>query len=322
MALRPISHPNPAQSDKIIDHGQHRYALHYIGTVAERIDQKALKVMTEVELAIDFSFSNKPDKAVKQAITVLWMITGGRQDRLEEVLSAYHLDECLNFGDGIQQYSERYAQLDSDLHLASSLISSARIKQEAASTGVSYRFITALSKDISPEMTRIIADAEKCGRTQYGPQLFRDLLCKFGNTFMSQVQRICKCYGLQSEYDRALQEANISELGQRCLSSKATTISPQITHAPVPKSQEDSKVKKEPFKSFLCPITREVMEDPVLTLKCQTYERDAIEEWLENHDTDPYTNDPLPDKTLIPNFALKSAIQEWKDTNSTYKNTT
>ena len=31
--------------------------------------------------------------------------------------------------------------------------------------------------------------------------------------------------------------------------------------------------------SFLCPITQEVMTDPVLTSDGHTYERDAIEHW-------------------------------------------
>merc|ERR1712146_346013 len=38
---------------------------------------------------------------------------------------------------------------------------------------------------------------------------------------------------------------------------------------------------------FLCPLTRELMRDPVFTADGQTYEREAIEAWLRDHDTSP-----------------------------------
>ena len=41
-----------------------------------------------------------------------------------------------------------------------------------------------------------------------------------------------------------------------------------------------------------------------------TYERAAIERWLENHDTSPKTGLDLDSFALIPNFALRAAIQE------------
>ena len=50
------------------------------------------------------------------------------------------------------------------------------------------------------------------------------------------------------------------------------------------------------------------MLDPVMCADGQTYERAAIEKWLETHDTSPTTNAKLKHKNLIPNFALRSAI--------------
>jgi hypothetical protein len=56
---------------------------------------------------------------------------------------------------------------------------------------------------------------------------------------------------------------------------------------------------------LLCPITYQKMKDPVATVGGNTYERGAIEEWFELHDTDPVTNVVLGDKTLRsnPDFA-------------------
>jgi len=62
--------------------------------------------------------------------------------------------------------------------------------------------------------------------------------------------------------------------------------------------------------AFLCPITREVMTNPVIAADGFTYERSAIERWLETKGTSPQTNLALPSKQLIPNHSLKSMIVE------------
>jgi U-box domain len=42
--------------------------------------------------------------------------------------------------------------------------------------------------------------------------------------------------------------------------------------------------KKPIPKSFICPITQEIMLDPVIvTSSGKTYERNAIEQWLKNN---------------------------------------
>jgi hypothetical protein len=69
---------------------------------------------------------------------------------------------------------------------------------------------------------------------------------------------------------------------------------------------------KEAPSHFICPILCEVMVDPVLTLDGQTYERVAIEEWLESHDTSPVTNLPLAQKLVFPNIALRNMIEDWR----------
>ena len=66
-------------------------------------------------------------------------------------------------------------------------------------------------------------------------------------------------------------------------------------------------------ESFMCPITCEMMIDPVITADGFSYERSAIEEWLKHQNTSPRTNEVLSFKTLIPNRALASQIKEWRD---------
>eukprot|EP01126_Amoeba_proteus_P036078 TRINITY_DN3662_c0_g1_i1.p1 TRINITY_DN3662_c0_g1~~TRINITY_DN3662_c0_g1_i1.p1 ORF type:complete len:141 (-),score=31.01 TRINITY_DN3662_c0_g1_i1:124-546(-) len=65
--------------------------------------------------------------------------------------------------------------------------------------------------------------------------------------------------------------------------------------------------------SFLCPITQEIMVNPVLLLDTgSTYERRAIETWLQTKNTDPTSGVVLKNKTLVPILSLKNAIEEWK----------
>lgn len=70
--------------------------------------------------------------------------------------------------------------------------------------------------------------------------------------------------------------------------------------------------------AFRCPITLDVMLDPVIfgSSRCATgrsYERIAIEEWLQKNNTDPLTNKsvPLREQFITPNIALRCAIEDY-----------
>jgi hypothetical protein len=63
-------------------------------------------------------------------------------------------------------------------------------------------------------------------------------------------------------------------------------------------------------------VLQDVMRDPLIAADGFTYEADAIREWLDSgHQTSPMTNLELPHRDLLPNHALRSAIQEWLQTN-------
>ncbi|MED6197152.1 hypothetical protein PIB30_054024 [Stylosanthes scabra] len=73
----------------------------------------------------------------------------------------------------------------------------------------------------------------------------------------------------------------------------------------------------EPLQSFYCPITRDVMVDPVETSSGQTFERSAIEKWFaDGNELCPLTMVPLDTSVLRPNKTLKQSIEEWKDRNT------
>jgi len=65
---------------------------------------------------------------------------------------------------------------------------------------------------------------------------------------------------------------------------------------------------------FLCPITLEIMTDPVIVASGQTYERRSIQKWLDSGErTCPKSRQPLAHLSLAPNYALKNLILQWCD---------
>ncbi|KAL1328974.1 U-box domain-containing protein 33 isoform X1 [Arachis ipaensis] len=68
----------------------------------------------------------------------------------------------------------------------------------------------------------------------------------------------------------------------------------------------------QPPPYFICPIFKEVMRDPHMAADGHTYEAEAIRGWLDSgRDTSPVTNSKLVMHNLVPNHALRYAIQDW-----------
>lgn len=76
---------------------------------------------------------------------------------------------------------------------------------------------------------------------------------------------------------------------------------------------------------FLCPITHDIMTDPVVDKNGQSYERKAITEWINTNggiaDSPINHNFKLTIKDLIPNRALKSQIEAFKQQNPIFHTT-
>ena len=68
-------------------------------------------------------------------------------------------------------------------------------------------------------------------------------------------------------------------------------------------------------ESYLCSITHQIMEHPVIDREGNTYEETAILEWLELNQTSPITRNYLDRSHLTINRAVSDAISEFKDKN-------
>ena len=98
--------------------------------------------------------------------------------------------------------------------------------------------------------------------------------------------------------------ARASRARRAVTTSKRPPPLPPLT-PPLPSPSPSVEVLKE----CVCPITAEIMTDPVCTSDGFTYERTAITKWLRTKDTSPSTGAVLESKKLIPNFLARSIVR-------------
>ncbi|KAK8958329.1 U-box domain-containing protein 17 [Platanthera guangdongensis] len=65
-------------------------------------------------------------------------------------------------------------------------------------------------------------------------------------------------------------------------------------------------------KDLCCPISLDLMKDPVITSSGQTYDRASITQWIEEgHRTCPNSGQMLSHSRFMPNRALRNLIAQW-----------
>ncbi|XP_042436563.1 U-box domain-containing protein 33-like [Zingiber officinale] len=137
--------------------------------------------------------------------------------------------------------------------------------------------------------------------------------------------------GLESEVRQALLSGNLvsildagagdwplivarrlAEVGLRCLNPNAQD-QPELTPELVNDLEQLHVTEERPVPSFfLCPILQEIMQDPQVAADGFTYEGRALRKWFSSgQDTSPMTNLKLKDRNLMPNQALRFAIEDW-----------
>lgn len=77
-------------------------------------------------------------------------------------------------------------------------------------------------------------------------------------------------------------------------------------------SSEEKKEEDEIPNKFKCPITHEVMQEPVCIADGSVYELSAIKKWFKNKTTSPLTNLPLKHSQVCPNKEILEQIKASK----------
>ncbi|KAJ1410622.1 Zinc finger, RING/FYVE/PHD-type [Sesbania bispinosa] len=71
-----------------------------------------------------------------------------------------------------------------------------------------------------------------------------------------------------------------------------------------------------PPEELRCPISLQLMSDPVIIASGQTYERLCIEKWFsDGHNTCPKTQQKLDHLNLTPNYSVKGLVASWCEQN-------
>merc|ERR1712228_5698 len=80
---------------------------------------------------------------------------------------------------------------------------------------------------------------------------------------------------------------------------------------------EEEKEEFVPWKDedipneFKCPISLEIMSEPVICSDGFWYQRDCILDWLQNHNRSPMTNLELQNVSVTRDHMLEKKIKEW-----------
>ncbi|PIA32429.1 hypothetical protein AQUCO_04500199v1 [Aquilegia coerulea] len=68
---------------------------------------------------------------------------------------------------------------------------------------------------------------------------------------------------------------------------------------------------------YRCPVSLDLMQDPVIVASGHTYDRSSIAQWINSgHHSCPKSGQKLIHMALIPNYALKSLIHQWCQENN------
>ncbi|KAK8655676.1 hypothetical protein V6N13_108248 [Hibiscus sabdariffa] len=82
---------------------------------------------------------------------------------------------------------------------------------------------------------------------------------------------------------------------------------------------ENGEIELTVPREFRCPISLDLMKDPVTLSTGITYDRDSIDKWIEaGNFTCPLTNQVLTSLEPIPNHAIRKNIQDWCVENRSY----
>ena len=78
------------------------------------------------------------------------------------------------------------------------------------------------------------------------------------------------------------------------------------------KRTHSEKIPEPEELDLMCPITQELLEDPVVTCDGHTYSRAAIEKWLLTNDMSPVSGETLENKTTTPSIFIRKRVQDYK----------
>ncbi|XP_059179125.1 WD repeat, SAM and U-box domain-containing protein 1-like [Physella acuta] len=141
-----------------------------------------------------------------------------------------------------------------------------------------------------------------------------DDVCQWlGSLGLSEYEDKFRTNAIDGKELLAVSAADLETLGIEALGHRNKILRGKATA----QDKTISSVKDEPTNTpdeFLCPITHEIMTDPVIAADGYTYNRPAIVSWMAKELRSPMTNMLLESSDLVPNRTLKMMIQKFLHT--------
>lgn len=140
-------------------------------------------------------------------------------------------------------------------------------------------------------------------------EIFSKLGLRDASSCREEIENLEEEVQSQNQSDEKSKSEAISLIGlvryAKCVLFGASTADPDT---PRRKPPPEAVIPPD----FRCPISLDLMRDPVVVATGQTYDRDSIKLWIDSgHATCPKTGQTLAHTELVPNLGLKNLIAMW-----------
>ncbi|CAN7060966.1 hypothetical protein IGI04_016270 [Brassica rapa subsp. trilocularis] len=196
-----------------------------------------------------------------------------------------------------------------------------------------------LQEQVELVLVQLRRSIGKGGGEKYDDELYKDLLSLYDGATDSEIlRRVAEKLQLMTVTD--LTEESLALLDMLSTSGGddpgesfekmmmllknikdfVQTYNPNLEDVPLRSKPSLSKAQDEDQKNvpedFRCPISHKLMSDPVIVSSGQTYDRECIKKWLDDgNSTCPKTQVKLTIDIVTPNYALRSLIAQWCESN-------
>ncbi|XP_061367353.1 U-box domain-containing protein 4-like isoform X2 [Gastrolobium bilobum] len=171
-----------------------------------------------------------------------------------------------------------------------------------------------LPDDLGPDTSSAIKEAVMEQLEGVGPS--SEVLAKIAENLglRSNQEVLIEAVALQNLKENAEQAENTAEA--EYIDQMISVVTRMHEHLVMLKQAQSSIPESVPA-DFCCPLSLELMTDPVIVSSGQTYERAFIKNWIDLGLTVcPKTRQTLVHTNLIPNYTVKALIANWCETNN------
>lgn len=207
-------------------------------------------------------------------------------------------------------------------HFGQSIFDVAGIKDVNISTAL-ITSITGLTQQYSSEFDRIWRAKEAKWEEWSSEDLtewlkYQSLHLESGAIDWNRVRAMLNSQNMDGKVLPQMNQALMPFIGitqRETIDHLVSSINTLMKEYGAKKKNTASKVVDIPSE-FLCPISKDVMKDPVIACDGHTYERSEIENYLKQHNKSPLTGEAAEHAFVFPNKGMKKRIDAFLSANN------